>query len=98
MVTIQKPMVPKKFVLTVLLAAALFVSGHVLWTTFVNPSPTSISDGSVTAEQNLALPALNPTIVAASINKDGIPEKIGKLALTNSTLGKDALAEFETLH
>lgn len=98
MVISQRTTIPKKFVLTVLLAAAFFVGAYLVWTTFVSPRPTPIAAEPTTAEQSAALPTPNPTIVTASINKDGIPEKIGALALTNSTLGKDALAEFEKLH
>ena len=90
----------KKVILTVLLATALFVSAYLAWSSLVNPRPADIAEGSRPAQDLPAAPAItpNPTIVTASVNKDGIPERLGSLALTNSVLGKDALSEFEKLH
>jgi hypothetical protein len=93
----------KNFILTVLLATALFVGGYLAWTTWVSPRPaTSVESASIQPndEPQLKTPAItpNPTIVTASVNKDGIPEKLGALSLTNSVLGKDALNEFAQLH
>lgn len=98
MVNSRKTMIPKKFVLMVSLATAFLFGAYVVWITSVNPRQTPVADESVTAEQNISSPIANPTIFTASINKDGIPEKIGALALTNSVLGKAALLEFEMLH
>lgn len=98
MVDSRKTMIPKKFVLMVLLATTFLFGAYVVWITFVNPRPTPVPDESVTAEQNIPSPIANPTIFTAGINKDGIPEKIGALALTNAALGKEALVEFEKLH
>lgn len=98
MVISQKTMIPKRFVLTVLLATAFFVGTYVGWTPFVNPRPTPVADDGVKTEQNIAVPTANPTMVTASSNNNGIPERIGALALTNSARGKEALLEFEKLH
>lgn len=91
-------MIPKKFVLTVLLATAFFIGAYVVWTTFISPRPTPVAEEPVSAGQQVTVPTPNPTIVTARVNQDGIPEKIGALSLTNSARGKDALAEFEKLH
>ncbi len=90
----------KKFILTVLLATALFLGAYLAWTTWVNPRPAAVGEESGPVQNAAAAPAItpNPTIVTANVNKDGIPEKLGSLALTNSVLGKDALSEFEKLH
>ncbi len=87
----------KKLALTALFAAALFAAGYLAWTTWISPRPA------VTAQVQpgpTAAPAItpNPTIVTASVNKDGIPEQLGSLRLAGSEIGKDALAEFESLH
>lgn len=99
MVTFQRTGIPKKFILTVLLATGLFVGMYLAWTVWIKPRPAPITTEVVTTSRDAApMPTPNPTIVTASVNKDGIPEKIGTLTLTKSELGKDALSEFEQLH
>lgn len=89
----------KNFIVTVLFASALFVGAYLIWSTWVNPRPV-VSETDTTSESVAPTSAItpNPTIVTASVNKDGIPEKLGIFTLTNSVLGKDALSEFEKLH
>ncbi len=91
---------PKKFILTVLLATALFVGAYLAWTTWINPRTAVVTDDSAVVQNVSAAPAItpNPTIVTATLNKDGVPEKLGTLALTKTELGSDALQEFAKLH
>lgn len=83
----------KKFVAVVLLVTALFIGIYTAWANW-RPVPVVVQATPVSGTPTLAL----PTIVPASVNKDGIPEKLGALALVNSELGKDALNEFAQLH
>jgi hypothetical protein len=89
----------KRLVITALLVTALFMAGYLAWSIWINPRPVAVAGDSQSAPQ-AAAPAVtpNPTIVAATLNKDGIPEKLGTLKLGKSELGKDALKEFESLH
>ncbi len=87
----------KKFILLVLLATLVIVGGYMAWTTWVNPQPASVAaNGDTRSDTSGNLP--QPTIVTASLNKDGIPEQIGSLKLKSSQIGKDTLAEFEAMH
>ncbi|MBI4674546.1 MAG: hypothetical protein HY741_23115 [Chloroflexi bacterium] len=90
----------KKFIITVLFASALFVGAYLAWSTWISPRPTVNETSTTTTQSVSTAPAMtpNPTIIPAQVNKDGIPEKLAVFALTNSVLGKDALAEFEKLH
>lgn len=99
MVTFQSTAIPKKFVLTVLVASGLFVGAYLAWTVWVSPRPEPVTTEVVSTSQDAPqLPTPNPTIVTAAVNKDGIPETLGALTLTKSEQGKDALSEFEKLH
>jgi hypothetical protein len=91
----------KKFILLVLLATLVVVGGYWGYITYVSPRAAvgnaAVPDSSAPAI--VAVPTLaNPTIVAAQLNKDGIPTQIGTLTLKNSLLGKDTLSEFESMH
>ncbi len=90
----------KRFILTCLLATALFVGAYLAWTTWVNPRPAVNAEESASSQNVAAAPAIppNPTILPASLNQDGVPEKLGTLDLTKTELGKDALQEFAQLH
>ncbi len=84
---------PKKFILTVLLATALFMSVYLIWTTWINPRPSEVAN----AQTARNIPA-SVTVVPAALNKDGVPEKLGALALTQTAMGASALVEFAQLH
>ena len=63
----------KNFIITVLLATALFVGWYLAWTTWVSPRPaTSVESASVQANDTpqLKTPPItpHPTIVTASVN------------------------------
>lgn len=97
----------KTFILTVLSLTALFISGYLVWTTWVNPRPpVAVSDPSTTLrtgapESSAAAkitPSANITIVPATLNQEGVPSKLGALALTQTITGTGALAEFSQLH
>ncbi len=72
---------------------------YLAWTTWVNPRPSEIvsapSRNAQAAPSNILA---SVTIVPATLNKEGIPEKLGALALTETKMGPDALAEFAQLH
>jgi hypothetical protein len=91
----------KKLILLALLAALIVVGSYWGYTTYVSPR-TAVESAPVTDSSSLAtapVPTLaNPTIVAAPLNKDGIPTQIGTLTLNKSQLGKDTLSEFESMH
>lgn len=89
----------RNFVLTVLVATALFIGAYLAWTTWLFPRPLAMTDTGV--KQNaVARPAVNvnPTIVPAQTNAEGIPLKLSELVLADSAKGKDALGEFTKLH
>ena len=87
----------KNFILTIVLGTALFLGVYIVWTTWVNPRPTvTVSEAQAVAAK--ITPSANITIVPTSLNKDGIPAKVGSLALTKTMTGTDALAEFAQLH
>ncbi len=93
----------KNFVLTVLLAAIIFMGTYLVWTTWINPRPAVVAGdappqgSSSNAAANIT-PSANITIVPATLNKDGVPAKLGSLGLTQTMTGTEALAEFEQLH
>jgi len=89
----------KKFILTILVATALFLGVYLVWTTWVNPRPPEIVSASAPSAQAAPSNILaSVTIVPATLNKEGIPEKLGALALTETKMGPEALAEFAQLH
>ncbi len=86
----------KNFILTIVLGTALFLGGYLVWTTWINPRPTvAVTDASAAAK---ITPSANITIVPATLNKEGVPSKLGALALTQTITGTGALAEFAQLH
>lgn len=91
--------ISKKFVLTLLAVAGLLVGAYFAWTVSANPRPKPVTAEVVTASRDTAAnPTPNPTIVTASLNKEGIPETLAGLPLIKSERGMDALSEFENLH
>ncbi|MDE3089004.1 MAG: hypothetical protein KGJ80_06440, partial [Chloroflexota bacterium] len=93
----------KNFVLTVLLGTIIFMGAYLVWTTWISPRPAVV--GSDSSPQNSSssaaakiTPSANITIVPATLNKDGIPAKLGSLGLTQTMTGTEALAEFAQLH
>ncbi len=87
----------KKLILVALIMAVLFVGGYFAWTSLVTPPPAPAAASAASQDSN-ASDATLATIVPATLNKDGIPTKLGALDLTGSQLGKDALNEFAQLH
>ena len=93
----------KNFILTVLLGTIVFMGAYLVWTTWINPRPAVVvSDPSPQNSSSSAAakitPSANITIVPATLNKDGIPAKLGSLGLTQTMTGTEALAEFAQLH
>jgi len=90
----------KKTIATVLLVAVLFVGAYLIWTTWVEPRTGVVAEDSTPVQNVSAAPAATPkpAIVTTSLNKDGVPEKLGTLALTKAERGRDALKEFEQMH
>jgi hypothetical protein len=96
-------MMSKNFILTVLLGTIVFMGAYLVWTTWINPRPAVVvSDPSPQNSSSSAAakitPSANITIVPATLNKDGIPAKLGSLGLTQTMTGTEALAEFAQLH
>jgi hypothetical protein len=90
---------PKKFIITVLLLTALFVSVYLVWTTWVNARPPVVAQPSANGQPaSINIPRELVTIVPASLTKEGVPTKLGALELTQTMMGADALAEFAQLH
>ncbi len=89
----------KRFLLTILLGTAIFMSVYLVWTTWVNPRPPEAAQPSSQNSQAAKnIPREQVTIVPASLNKQGIPEKLDDMILKDSKVGVDALAEFAQLH
>jgi hypothetical protein len=93
----------KNFVLTVLLGTIIFMGAYLVWTTWISPRPAVVASDSPpqSSASNAAAkitPSANITIVPATLNKDGIPAKLGSLGLTQTMTGTEALAEFTQLH
>jgi hypothetical protein len=93
----------KNFVLTVLLGTIIFMGAYLVWTTWISPRPAVVGSDSPpqSSASNAAAkitPSANITIVPATLNKDGIPAKLGSLGLTQTMTGTEALAEFTQLH
>ncbi len=88
----------KRFVLTILLITAIFMSVYLIWTTWVNPRPPEVAQSLPNTQAAINIPRALVTIVPASLTKEGVPAKLGALALTQTTMGADALAEFTQLH
>jgi len=88
----------KQFILTIVLGTALFLGVYLVLTTWGNPRSTvALSEGSSSPATEIA-PSANLTIVPATLNQEGIPAKVGSLALTKTMTGTEALAEFAQLH
>lgn len=93
----------RNFILTVLLGTVIFMGAYLVWTTWINPRPAVVANDSPpqSSASNAAAkitPSANITIVPATLNKDGIPAKLGSLGLTQTMTGTEALAEFAQLH
>ena len=91
-------MINKRLVLAAFLGTVLFVGGYLAWTTWISPRPAAVAQEASAVGQPDSAITPNPTIVPASLNKDGVPNQLGTLRLVKSTVGKDALKEFESLH
>lgn len=88
----------KRFVITILLITAIFMSVYLIWTTWVNPRPPAVAQSLPNTQAAINIPRALVTIVPASLTKEGVPAKLGALTLTQTTMGADALAEFAQLH
>jgi hypothetical protein len=92
----------KNFVLTVLLGTIIFMGAYLVWTTWISPRPAVVGNDSPQSSSSSAAAKITPnaniTIVPATLNKDGIPAKLGSLGLTQTMTGTEALAEFAQLH
>ena len=93
----------RNFLLTVLLGTVIFMGAYLVWTTWINPRSVVVASDSPpqSSASNAAAkitPSANITIVPATLNKDGIPAKLGSLGLTQTMTGTEALAEFAQLH
>ena len=95
-------MMSKNYILTVLVISILFMGAYLVWTTWINPRPTVAGDVPVQSAPSSSAakitPSANITIVPAALNNQGIPAKLGTLALTQTMTGTEALAEFAQLH
>ncbi len=88
----------KRFVLSILIITAIFMSLYLIWTTWVNPRPPVVAQSLPNTQAAINIPRALVTIVPASLTKEGVPAKLGALTLTQTTMGADALAEFAQLH
>ncbi len=89
----------KRFVLSILIITAIFMSLYLIWTTWVNPRPPAVAQTLANSQDAaINIPRALVTIVPASLTKEGVPAKLGALTLTQTTIGADALTEFAQLH
>ncbi len=93
----------KKLILLALGVTVLVVGTYAAYTMWLNPRPDAATANAAPPSNAAAQPDASgslpdPTIVTAQVNTDGVPEQIGALTLKTYVRGKDALAEFETLH
>lgn len=88
----------RNYILTVLLISVFIMGGYLVWTTWIAPRPTAAGDAPQQSAASQVTPSANVTIVPATLNDQGMPAKLSTLPLTQSMVGKDALAEFSQLH
>ncbi|MGB8646331.1 MAG: hypothetical protein WCF84_13925 [Anaerolineae bacterium] len=92
----------KKLVAVAAVLAVLFVAGYLLWTTMTQPpvtsTPAAVAASLPTAAAGPTAPPVTVTIVAVSLNKDGVPTQIGPLPLTTTTQGKDTLNAYAAMY
>ncbi len=96
-------MTKKEYVILVVLLCGLAASIGIVWSSWPgassspalagNPSSTGANSPSFIATASAAV-----TIIPATLNSDGVPARLGTLALTKTMTGTEALAEFSKLH
>ncbi len=89
----------KKYILVIGIIALLAVGAIVAWNVWLPPQPSALSQGvPSTPGPGGGAPGASITIVPAPLTKEGIPAKLGSLALTKTTQGPDALSELSKMH
>ncbi len=89
----------KKLVLVAGIVAVLFVGGYLAYATWLSPTPAATQAANLqSAAPQATEPIEMPTIVTSAVNKDGIPQTVSSLTLTNSQIGKNALDDLAKMH
>jgi hypothetical protein len=89
----------KKYILAVGIIALVAIGAIVAWNIWLSPQPSAQSQGvPPTPGAGSGVLGASITIVPAPLTKEGIPAKLGSLALTKTTQGPDALSELSKMH